>query len=79
MPDNLANEMLLDELRRMNTAIERVDSRLDSKISMVEDRIFTLHTDLLTLRTKASVWGAIGGVLFGTITSAVITFLAAAR
>ena len=47
--------------------------KLDSQTDRIETRLATIHDDVLALKTKAAVWGAISGGVF----SALVAVLAA--
>jgi len=47
--------------------------RLDTQNERIETRLATVHDDVLALKTKAAVWGAISGGVF----SAIVAILAA--
>jgi hypothetical protein len=46
------SKYVLKELERLNTCYEKLDSHLDK-----------IATDIATLKVKASIWGAIGGIV----------------
>ena len=48
---------VLMELERNEKTHDKLDGKLDK-----------IHDDLLMLKTKATVWGSVGGGLFGFIT-----------
>lgn len=43
---------VLSELERLNACYEKLD-----------ERIQTMHTDIVTLKIKAGVWGLVGGII----------------
>jgi len=50
------SKFILKELERLNHQYEALDEKLNK-----------LHVDLVTLKAKASIWGAIAGLIPGAI------------
>jgi len=55
---------VLMELERLNKCYDRLDEKIDK-----------VNIDIVKLRTKASVWGAIGGALGGIILTAITSII----
>ena len=73
--NDLASTMLAHELHRLNDAIVAVDEKLDAKTTGLQNQLMIVHADLVALKAKASVWGAVAGFLAGSVTT-VVTFFA---
>lgn len=50
---------VLSELRRLDRTAEAINRRLE-----------VLHTDIITLKAKSSLWGGVAGAIFGALASA---------
>lgn len=56
----------LDNLRRTS---ESLADKLESNRTKLESRIGELHTDIVQLKTKATAWGSIAGIVAGLVAS----------
>ena len=66
--------LVLNELERLDEAIKNLDKKLDERDKAQDVKVSAINLELLTLKIKASVYGAIAGAIFSGIV-AVITAL----
>ncbi len=66
--------LVLNELERLDEAIKNLDKKLDERDKAQDVKVSAINMELLTLKIKASVYGAIAGAIFSGIV-AVITAL----
>ena len=61
------SRFVLKELERLNDRYERLDDKLDSKITMLSEELTKKYhkssNDITMLKVKAGVWGALAGVI----------------
>ena len=57
--------LVLFELKRIATAVDKTNDKIDDKHTLLDNRISKLHTEVITLKVKSSTWGAIGGGVLG--------------
>ena len=65
-------QLVLHELKRLNTGLEKLETKLDDKHSGLERRLTDLHTEVVTLKIKSRTWGAIGGGVLGFIAAVLV-------
>ncbi len=63
---------VLAELVRLNDGQEKLDGKLDKKITELHEKLNRMNTDIVTLKLKAGVWGLCGAAIPACITLAVI-------
>ena len=66
--------LVLNELERLDEAIKNLDKKLDERDKAQDVKVSAINLELLTLKIKASVYGAIAGANISGIV-AVITAL----
>lgn len=68
-------KLVLHELTRLGDVVEKIDEKLDNQNLLSEKRIGKIHTEVATLKAKASTWGAVAGTVFGIITAILVKIL----
>ena len=59
--------LVLNELERLDEAIKNLDKKLDERDKAQDVKVSAINLELLTLKIKASVYGAIAGAIFSGI------------
>ncbi len=63
---------VLLELERMGRVITAISEKVD-KVRL--DDLSIIKTDIALLKFQAALWGALGGIVFGSIVTLVMKFL----
>ena len=66
--------LVLNELERLDEAIKNLDNKLDKRDKEQDAKVSAINLELLTLRIKASIYGALAGAIFSTLV-AIVTAL----
>ena len=66
--------LVLAELERLDDAIKNLDEKLDKRDKEQDAKVSAINLELLTLRIKASIYGALAGAIFSTLV-AIVTAL----
>ena len=66
--------LVLAELERLDMAIKNLDEKLDKRDKEQDAKVSAINLELLTLRIKASIYGALAGAIFSTLV-AIVTAL----
>lgn len=66
--------LVLAELERLDEAIKNLDEKLDKRDKEQDAKVSAINLELLTLRIKASIYGALAGAIFSTLV-AIVTAL----
>lgn len=64
--------LVLYELKQLNSGIEKLEIKLDEKHTILSNDISELRTDVTTLKVKARTWGAVGGAIIAFIVTVLI-------
>lgn len=67
--------LVLAELERLNAAIIALDAKLDKREQDYNMKMAVVQTDLLTLKIKAGIYGALAGGFFSTVVGIVTTLI----
>lgn len=66
--------LVLNELERLDDAIKNLDEKLDKRDKEQDAKVSAINLELLTLRVKAGIYGALAGAIFSTLV-AIVTAL----
>jgi hypothetical protein len=67
--------LVLAELVRLNQTIINLDTKLESRDRDQRKAISRLEADVLTLKLKASMWGAAAGMVGSFIVSVIVALM----
>ena len=67
--------LVLAELERLDKAIQTLDAKLDKRDIENAEKLAKINIDLLTLKIKASVYGALAGGIFSALVALGSTLL----
>ena len=59
--------LVLNELERLDEAIKNLDKKLDERDKAQDVKVSAINLELLTLKIKASVYGALAGAIFSAL------------
>ena len=59
--------LVLAELERLDEAIKNLDKKLDERDKAQDVKVSAINMELLTLKIKASVYGALAGAIFSAL------------
>ena len=59
--------LVLNELERLDEAIKNLDTKLDERNKAQDTKVSAINLELLTLKIKASVYGALAGAIFSAL------------
>ncbi len=59
--------LVLAELERLDVAIKNLDEKLDKRDKEQDAKVSAINLELLTLKIKASVYGALAGAIFSAL------------
>ncbi len=59
--------LVLNELERLDEAIKNLDTKLDERDKAQDTKVSAINLELLTLKIKASVYGALAGAIFSAL------------
>jgi len=63
---------VVEELRRINSTISAITDKIER---FRQDDIAQLKTDIALLKFQAGIFGALGGTIFGAITTVVVSLV----
>jgi len=63
---------VVEELRRINATISAITDKIER---FRQDDIAQLKTDIALLKFQAGIFGALGGTIFGTLTTVVVSLV----
>jgi len=66
-------KLVLHELERLNIGMEELKRDNRTSAAKQENKIMLLHTELVMLKTKASIWGGAIGVIGGIVATFVLS------
>ncbi len=69
--------LVLAELVRLNTSMELLDAKFDKREIEHHKDMATIQADVLALKIKAGMWGAVAGLIGSAVVSVVVTFIVA--
>lgn len=67
---------VLLELKRHDQNHDNLSKMLHEVDRSIEQKLYQLHADIITLKAKSSAWGAIAGAVGGAIISAIVSAMA---
>ena len=59
--------LVLNELERLDEAIKNLNKKLDERDKAQDVKVSAINLELLTLKIKASVYGALAGAIFSAL------------
>lgn len=66
---------ILLELQRLDRANDKLVSEINDLDSKLQKRFESLHIDIVTLKVKSSMWGAVAGVIATVLIESVISMI----
>lgn len=68
--------MVLDKLERLDREVKELDEKIAKNNHAINEKLDTLKSDILTLKTKSIVWGSIASAIVAPIAVSIILHFA---
>lgn len=63
---------VLNELKRLDRTSERICDEIKHLSEATQAQLLQIHKDVVALKTRSSMWGAVAGSVFGALISALL-------
>lgn len=63
---------VLNELKRLDRSSDRISDEIKHLREATQHQLLQIHKDIVALKTRSSMWGAVTGSIFGALISALL-------